>query len=325
MNRANYFNYIEEKLTWLQTRIKNRASINLLDLNIHSESFFAGLCNVIFNLKLVNVNYTTPNFEGIDLVDEANGIIVQVSSTLSKSKIEDSLKKVDCQKFGDYSFRFISIADKVGQEFRKGVFRNPGHLRFNASEDIWDVPFLLREISMMDVERLRDVYNFVVSELGEERDCRHVESNIARIINVLSAEKLNFDETDLNLNPFAIEDKIEFNELGDVRWLIEDYKVYYHVIEEKYRIFDELGTNVRFTVLQEIRKQYIILSSEYSSPRRVFWELIDRIADIVQKSDNYVELPFEELDAAVGILVVDAFLRCRIFRNPGGYRYVTAD
>ena len=45
MNRSNYFNYIEEKLNILSYRIKSRGKINLLDLNIYSETFFAELMN----------------------------------------------------------------------------------------------------------------------------------------------------------------------------------------------------------------------------------------------------------------------------------------
>ena len=36
MNRSKYFDYIEEKISFLSYRIKNRGKINLLDLNIHS-------------------------------------------------------------------------------------------------------------------------------------------------------------------------------------------------------------------------------------------------------------------------------------------------
>lgn len=43
MNRSEYFNYIEKKLNILSYRIKNRGKINLLDLNIYSETFFADL------------------------------------------------------------------------------------------------------------------------------------------------------------------------------------------------------------------------------------------------------------------------------------------
>jgi hypothetical protein len=38
-----------------------------------------------------------------------------------------------------------------------------------------------------------------------------------------------------------------------------------------------------------------------------------------QKSANYADIPVEELDLCVNILVVDAFIRCKIFKNPLGY------
>ncbi|BDR82080.1 hypothetical protein N072000002_22710 [Clostridium tetani] len=43
MNRQNYYNYIHEKLMVLFYRVKNNGRLNLLDLNIHSENFFAEL------------------------------------------------------------------------------------------------------------------------------------------------------------------------------------------------------------------------------------------------------------------------------------------
>lgn len=56
MNRSNYFNYIEEKLNILSFRIKSRGKINLLDLNIYSEAFFAELMNHLLGYELKNIN-----------------------------------------------------------------------------------------------------------------------------------------------------------------------------------------------------------------------------------------------------------------------------
>lgn len=52
MNRSKYFDYIEVKINFLSYRIKNRGKINLLDLNIHSETFFAEMLNKVLDLKL---------------------------------------------------------------------------------------------------------------------------------------------------------------------------------------------------------------------------------------------------------------------------------
>lgn len=93
MNRKLYFDYIEEKLSTLAYRIEGRSRLNLLELNIHSENFFAGLCNIIFDLELENLNFSYQNIEGIDLIDHKNKVVVQVSSTCTKAKIENSLNK----------------------------------------------------------------------------------------------------------------------------------------------------------------------------------------------------------------------------------------
>ena len=59
LNRTRYYNYIEEKLNFLAYRIEKRGKINLLDLNIHSETFFAELFNILYDYNLVNLNYYT--------------------------------------------------------------------------------------------------------------------------------------------------------------------------------------------------------------------------------------------------------------------------
>jgi len=44
----------------------------------------------------------------------------------------------------------------------------------------------------------------------------------------------------------------------------------------------------------------------------------------IQGSENYNQIAFEELELCVNILVVDAFIRCKIFKNPETIRSVTA-
>lgn len=91
MNRSYYFNYIEEKLNTLAVRIKKRGKLNLLDLNIFSETFFADMLNIVFGFQLKNLNIIEQNVEGIDLIDEKNKIVAQVSSTCTKQKTENRI------------------------------------------------------------------------------------------------------------------------------------------------------------------------------------------------------------------------------------------
>ena len=109
MNRSQYFNYIEEKINYLSYRISKRGKINLLDLNIYSETFFAEMINILLKFNLKNMNAIQQNIEGIDLIDHKNKVVAQVSSTNTKQKIESSLKKKIMENYKDYRFVFIPI------------------------------------------------------------------------------------------------------------------------------------------------------------------------------------------------------------------------
>src|SRR5690606_23861989 len=111
MNRLEYFNFIEEKLNLLALRIASRGGLNILDLHLHSEDFYTHFLNLLFDWNLVNTNTIQQNTPGIDLVDIKNRIVVQVSATATKQKIQSALSK-NLSKYQRYTFKFIAITSK---------------------------------------------------------------------------------------------------------------------------------------------------------------------------------------------------------------------
>ena len=315
MNRTWYFNYIEEKLNILAYRIETRGKINILDLNIHSETFFADLCNIVFGLNLVNLNSFVQNTEGIDLIDTKNKVVIQVSATCTKTKIEYSLSKEIYKKYNGYDYKFISISKNASNTLKQTIFQNPYTMNFNPLQDIWDVVGILRKVSSDSIDKQRVLYDFISKELGQTVDIVKLDSNIAGIINIL-AENIDMTSIPPETVPFEIEDKIDFNNLQGVQEIIDDYKIFYHKLDQIYSEFDKGGKNKSFSVLQEIRKQYIKLKNTEKSSEEIFYEIIDNLLTIIKNSRNYVEVPIEELQMCVDILVVDAFIRCKIFKNP---------
>ena len=106
-----------------------------------------------------------------------------------------------------------------------------------------------------------------------------------------------------------------------VQLVIDDYKVYYGRINEKYEEFDKQGVNKSLSVLSTIHKEYINLSMKIKDTNELFLSIIDGLIDRIMNSRNYTEIPYDELEMCVSILVVDAFTRCKIFKNPEGYDY----
>lgn len=322
MNRSNYFNYIEEKLDVLSLRIKNRGKINLLDLNIYSETFFAKLMNYLLGYNLENINAINQNEEGIDLIDNKNKIIVQVSATCSKQKIEMSLSKKIYKDYSGFSFKFVAISGSA-DKLKLQTFSNPYKINFLPMNDIYDIKSLLNIVLNMDIKDQRTLYEFIKDELGNSVDMVKVNTNLASIINILSQDNLTDVFESPEINSFEIFRKIEFNDLLSVQPAIDDYKVYYSRLDEKYKEFDKQGVNKSFSVLSTIRKQYVKLLGKNIEPYEMFYSIIDNLTEFIMNSKNYVEIPYEELETCVSILVVDAFIRCKIFKNPEGYNHVT--
>ena len=71
-----------------------------------------------------------------------------------------------------------------------------------------------------------------------------------------------------------------------------------------------------------IKGQYTKLLAESKNSHDLFFAIINGVIGIIMNSKNYIEIPYEELEMCVHILVVDAFVRCKIFKNPEGYNHV---
>ena len=323
MNRSRYFNYIDEKISALSYRISIRSQINILDLNIYSETFFADMVNLLLNSKLRNINTIKSNTEGIDLIDESNKLVAQVSATCTKQKIEASLKKEIFKKYPDYRFKFIAITGDANS-LRSAIYANPLKVAFTPADDIIDIKSILSLVLAMDIDEQVAFYNFIRKELGNEYDPVKFDSNLTVIINILSREDLSISSRNPEINPYEIERKIEFNELSSVRQTIDEHKIYYGKLDEKYREFDKQGVNKSLSVFSIITQQYIRLSNSSLSPHDLFFAIIDKVIEIIIKSKNYVEIPSDELELCVTIIVVHAFIRCKIFKNPEGYAHVTS-
>src|SRR5574344_988540 len=110
MHRTAYYNYIDEKMHILSYRIATNGKLNMLQLHMHSESFYMHLLNLLYGYSLENLNKVLQNVEAIDLVDHNSKIIIQVSSTCTKNKVESALGKAIIKKYSNYNFKFISIS-----------------------------------------------------------------------------------------------------------------------------------------------------------------------------------------------------------------------
>jgi hypothetical protein len=199
-------------------------------------------------------------------------------------------------------------------------FCNPHRLSFNPQKDIHDIGSILGYIKGLAVDDQKRIAVFLKKELEPEADPVRLESNLSIIITILAKEDWNRDESTSDAIPFDIDQKIEFNKLNRVREIIEEYAIHGIRISGIYDAFDQEGTNKSLSVLNGIKRLYTNHKARLSNDD-LFDKVVECVMERVQESANFVPIPWEELELCANILVVDAFVRCKIFKNPVGYAH----
>ncbi|MCX6666488.1 MAG: SMEK domain-containing protein [Euryarchaeota archaeon] len=321
MNRSQYFDYIDEKLHTLASRINSRGKLNILDLHVHSENFYLYFFNELYGWNLSNLNKQLQNVEAIDLIDHTNKLLIQVSATSTKQKIESALNKDIIKRHHSFTFKFISIS-KDANDLRKMKYTNPHNIIFDPSNDIYDTASILNNILSLDIDHQKRIYEFIKKELGGEVNIAKLDSNLATIIDILSKEDWDTQDPRESINSYEIDRKISFNNLDAVKDIINDFKIHHSRVDKIYSEFDKMGNNKSGSVLGTIRNEYIKVKKTLHDDD-LFFQVLENIKEKTIRSANYIRLPIDELELCINILVVDAFIRCKIFKNPEGYKYAT--
>ena len=198
---------------------------------------------------------------------------------------------------------------------RTNTFANPHNLIFAPDKDILDIRSLLQVLLAADIHRQKRIYDFLQKELKNETQPEHIESNLTTLISILSKEDWSNGLSHYESTPYEIEAKISYNHLNRAKKLIEDYKIHHSRIDRIYTEFDKLGANKSLSILNGIRTEYLAVCQDNSADD-CFFLVITNVCNRIRRSSNYKPMAEEELELCVGILVVDAFIRCKIYNNP---------
>ncbi len=157
-------------------------------------------------------------------------------------------------------------------------------------------------------------------------------SLLSDVINALSS---SFDDGAIEaigeLDEIIISEKISYNNLDSFKEYIDDFKIFQGKIDTIYTVAESNGSNKKSLILRSIREKYLKIKAELlpkhqlegdsdiDSLRRcageIFLKVQEKIRNQVIMSDNLIA-PQETLDLALGIIVVDAFIRCKIMEAP---------
>lgn len=146
-------------------------------------------------------------------------------------------------------------------------------------------------------------------------------------INAIASSDLEEDVEgeDADVSVFDIESKISYNEIVRNKPLIDEYKIFYTKIASLYSELERQGSFKKERLLRNIRRLYLKTRGSY------ILEKGDPIEAVKKNADSIIEDIEEELvvscssentaydeDIAFGvsIIMVDAFMRCKILEEP---------
>jgi hypothetical protein len=135
----------------------------------------------------------------------------------------------------------------------------------------------------------------------------------------------SFDNLTESRSPFNIDHKIQYNMVVRNRPLINEYKVYYNKLSTLYDELETQGSFKKDKLLNNIRRIYLKVKGKYvdkaeneiEAVRDNADNIIEDIEDILNCFDGVDQGQFlEDISFGISVVMVDAFMRCKILEEP---------
>jgi len=133
------------------------------------------------------------------------------------------------------------------------------------------------------------------------------------------------EESSSNMEAFEIKAKIKYNDIRRNKALIDEYKVFYTKVNSLYQILEEQGSFKKENLLRNIRNIYLRVKGKYVGndvdPMRIIRDNADNIIEDVQDmllvmAEEKTSNCAEDISFGVSLIMVDAFMRCKILEEP---------
>jgi len=177
----NKLDYIQDKLSYIQSKINNDNKLQHYDSNKKAEDIFMHLLNLTYGWSLQNANDEVINFPAIDLMDTTNEIVIQVTSDTNKKKVKEDtvgafnelVKEDKYKSYAHYEIKMFYIKDKPS----KSTLKNWEDEGLISQSNVLGIEDINREVSA-DFDIADKVYNTLKKIFDSNQNQKNVEVNI---------------------------------------------------------------------------------------------------------------------------------------------------
>lgn len=127
-----------------------------------------------------------------------------------------------------------------------------------------------------------------------------------------------------NYSPFNLDAKISYNMVVRNRPTIDEYKVFYPKISSLYDELEARGSFKKERLLRNVHLVYLKVKGKYLTDKVSEIEviranadnIIEDIEELLMESDGVVNSVSEDISFGISVVMVDAFMRCKILEEP---------
>ena len=164
--RENLIRRIKDTLAIYAVRI----DLDKGEASREAEIFYCELLNILKGYQLQNMNLVKPNYPAIDLGDAGERIGIQVTSSATRKKVQDTLDAMFRNGVEQEYPHLVMLITNKWVKSRK-AFRMDGVCQFDPNGDIWDTDWLLAQIDRItELEKLREIHDYLREHLHLVRE-----------------------------------------------------------------------------------------------------------------------------------------------------------
>lgn len=318
LNRELLADQIKRILLLWRDEIELNGKLNLLNGNVLSEDLYASILNLVYDFELINLNGIKQNATGADLIDYKNKILMQVTSTTTQEKRKNTVEQLDIEGYQGYTLYMVYIS-KIHFQPKK-MIANLQFISFDIEKHIIDLTEIMSRIMHMNIYKLNALYDLVLHEIGNYLptiDNPSLSSDLVAVLSSLSKNNFkDYYKKDIPL-PFKIKEKIKQNNLEISKDLITDNHIFYELMQNIYDTYDSEADNTSYAVWEKIADFGREISMiDHLEGDQLFTRIWKETYNYVKNDQELKRLSKEKIENCIKIIVVDAFMRCKILKKP---------
>ncbi|MGJ0330233.1 SMEK domain-containing protein [Aliarcobacter cryaerophilus] len=287
------FDNISRTLAITRYDIEQHQLVNDQSLNIHGENWFRDIFNFVYsNNFFVNANIETKtgNASAVDLIDKDKELAYQITTTRTKEKVEDTLKKIKTTEYKYYTLKIFFLLEK--SKFKKDTkqyFKNEYNI--NIQDYLVDYTDLLKDIEALETDKIIELNKKLFIKSAEKYTDNIV---LDLIFKHLLKEKKNvvIDYMDNDFGTVDTNSKLSLNEINEKISAEIKKSLDYRVLLDDFCNVDNLLTDLKSYIINDIYKNILLEKLKLKVSEK---ELLDKKTSELQDIATFHKIDFNIL------------------------------